>query len=161
MAALIARHAMHSEPYVAARMWQIAVQEGWFVGLRPGMGTVLASGVILTEDERQTKTLLLNDCLSEAWQRYAIAHELAHEILGHRSVFALRAGAVESRQEDEADDAAALVLVPECLLHLDMGEITRRCVVPVGVVQRRLSLAGVERDERLGETCVGSVLRPC
>jgi hypothetical protein len=134
--ALIDRRGLHVEPFTAVAARQLARDAGWHVRFASSMGVLYAIGVV----DGNTRLIVVNEAISPEWQRFAIAHELAHYTLGHagRVFTCLDSELVRRslhRAEVEANIGAALILIPDAALALgDTSEVAALCGVPPDLV---------------------------
>ncbi len=156
--AIVERYDLHAEPFCPVPMLQVARDEGWLVRFRSPMGRLYGVGVVDGPD----RVMLINEAVSPAWQRYAMAHELAHDLLGHQGWFTCADSELSRRvlvrEEVDANKGAAYLLVPAAALGLDtIADATEMCGVPSDVVElRRACALGVrERVWSVLGACVG------
>ncbi len=139
----IALYDVHATLPVPIR--QLARDTGWDVRFRERMSPVLAWA---TRESGQP-VMGVNASISTIYQRYAMGHEIGHELAGH-----LRTGGTwtlsscltrrdRDPHEAVADAIAALLLVPAYALDdwETTGAIARACEVPRRLVDLRRQLA--------------------
>lgn len=142
--ALIDRYGLHDWPgEVPIR--QVARDEGWLVQfgeITPALGYAVVLGTV--------RVMVINEAVSRAYQRFAIAHELGHVLAGDPGRLQLcqpEVGAfgawLLSAAERRANQIAALLLVPPAALGWDATtrEIAAQLVVPEELVTLRQQLA--------------------
>lgn len=144
---MIERYDLHRSDATYVPIKQVARDEGWKVCYQPGsrMAPAMAFAVIA----HGYKGIVVNEAVAEGVQRTAIAHELGHELAGHKvgvDVFGsrrhdhlYRRGLVPE-QEREADIIASILLIPDWLLfeRLDAVEMAAMCRVPQWLAALRL-----------------------
>lgn len=135
--ALIDRHRLHESAPVMIR--QVANDEGWLVTFRPLdslNGFAVVSG--------RQRAMVINSALPWAYQRMAIAHEMAHVLCNHGGdIYASRihegtfADWLWDKCEREATIAAARILIPldRLAVGADAEEVAASCGVPVELVE--------------------------
>jgi hypothetical protein len=146
--ALIERRGLHAEPFAPVAARQLARDEGWHLRFAASMGALYGVGVV----DGTTRLMVLNEAVSLEWQRFAIAHELAHYVLGHAGgVFTCLESelvrAERTREEIEANIGAAYLLIPDRALGLaEVADVAGLCGVPFDLVELRRACAIGVRD---------------
>lgn len=136
----IALYDVHATLPVPIR--QLARDAGWDVRFRERMGHILAWAT----HEDNLPVMGINASISTIYQRYAMGHEIGHELAGHLSSGDTRTLTSILRPHDideaVADASAALLLVPAYALDdFDtVHAVARACEVPRRLVELRLSL---------------------
>jgi hypothetical protein len=136
-------------------IFRVAEAEGWEVlaggDLAPMMGWATTCGTF--------RRMRLNTRVPWPWQRFTVAHELAHALHGDlvslteadgslmvATALTATRGRLLRDQEMAASLTAARLLIPDALLDQTLGqgvtleEIARRAVVPLPLVQLRLGM---------------------
>lgn len=127
---------------VPVLIWHVALAQGWHLRYAEGMGTIHAISVVY----RGMKVIQVNADLPVPYQRFAIAHELAHVLCDHVSLVQLCNGSavdwLDRRQERQADLVVAHLLIPEWCLHVYEHPlaIATAADVPVEVVTLHLGV---------------------
>lgn len=117
---------------------QVARWQGWEIRYEGGIYPAHAYAVVCGP----VKLMVVNEDTDEAHQRFAMAHELCHDLLGHRFGLDLRGDREvigDAIEEREADLGAALLLMPGAGFSVVERPrvIAERCVVPEWVVNLR------------------------
>ena len=135
---LIRRHRLH-DGGVPVMVRQVANDEGWQVAFRP-LESLHGFAVV----KGATKVMVINSQLPTEYQRMAVAHEMAHDILGHAGpLFTAQIHRGDfhdwmwDRCEREATVAAARILIPldRLAVGADAEEVAASCGVPVELVE--------------------------
>lgn len=126
----------------------VARHEGWRIGWGcewPVYGFAVYS--------QASRTMRINESLSDEWIRFTIAHEMGHEIAGHGyGQYAYAHGPRDDPREREADLVALELLIPRWLRDgsVECAEVARRCRVPLPHVQwfwQVVGLGGRDADD--------------
>lgn len=143
--ALIERWDIHRDPMMdlPVPIERIARLEGFRIcwgSTFPVMGYAIVG--------KGARFIRVDSRMSEPWQRLTIAHELGH-VLAHHAGRAVDDGcrhecAIDRLQDPDELEATLLglaILVPRAVVDLgwDAAEIARRCMVPIGPIERLLS----------------------
>lgn len=136
---LIARYHLHSRLALPVPIRQVAEDEGWRLVYREGLAPLYAFAVV----HRSARLIYINADVDRTYQRAAIAHEIGHSLNGDLGILQLCAASrsqaawTTSRQERQADLAAAHILIPPWTLREfgSLHEIAAACEVPVELVE--------------------------
>lgn len=138
-----------------SRMSPALMMRGWTIVSRPNLAPLVAVAI----NRNGRKVLALREDAPLSCQAVAIAHTLAHDILGHPHEvdLILTHGArrlepnrgVHPAHDAAAKAAAAILLVPDRYAHsgLSPREIASWCGVPTNIVTRRLVGTQVIEDD--------------
>jgi len=143
---LISRYNLHtSRLALPVPIRLIARAEGWRVWYREGLWPLYAFAVV----DGPIRLMVVNACLSDEYQRWAIAHEMAHALNGDGSLHPHLCAAngplapwTTRRMEQQADQFAARLLIPDWIIDEtggDIAEIAAACEVPPRLVELRLA----------------------
>lgn len=139
---LIARYDLH-RGMLPVPVRQVARDEGWIVQygeIAPAYGYAVTQGMV--------RVMVINEAVSPAYQRFAIAHEMAHLLAddpGHVHLCQPNTSGFErwlrSRDEHRASLLAANLLIPTDAIQPDIPveEIAATCGAPVELVRLRLN----------------------
>lgn len=163
--ALIDAYDLHGGPLPVPVRW-LAACEGWLIHYRSRITPLYGYAIVLGG----VRLMVINEDVAEPTQRVTIAHELAHDLLGHTQVVDLfgprfasygLSDMIDRRQERDADIAAACLLIPpraaEGCEHV--GELASRCGVSIRAAALYLGLDYTEEHEGWHEAASGNGAR--
>lgn len=134
----VSAHALHTSIPVPVR--QLVTDLGWLLQFRERIYPLCGFAV----KDGPAKVMVLNASNHPWYQRYVMAHEIAHENNGDlSSIDLIRSDQshIHIKQERAADIVAAHILIPDFALYEyeTYAEVAAACQVPVDLVRLRLS----------------------